>query len=469
MSATHPASEHPTDRLPVAIIGGGPIGLVASAHLVKAGLRPMLFEAGEGVGSNVRDWGHVRLFSPWKYLIDPVAAGFLDQGRWARPNDEDLPTGHEFVDGFLEPLVLHPDIRPHVHFSREVLGVTRKGMDKVKSSSREHSPFELTVRGPDGMERHLARAVIDASGTWGTPNPMGAGGVPAEGEVEHASQIRYGIPDVLGMDRRRYAGRTTLVVGSGHSAFNVVLDLVRLAESAAGTEIIWAIRRDQPGQMFGGGERDGLPARGSLGVTLKTLVDDGRVTFATGFRTTAIKSDERRRLSVWSGDGRVLAPVDRIVATTGFRPDLQILRELRLELDPWLEAPIRLAPLIDPNLHSCGTVYPHGFEELRHPEQDAFVVGMKSYGRAPTFLMLTGYEQVRSVTAALTGDMEAARDVQLVLPETGVCVTDLADDDCCGTIGVSDAVSAASCSVSGDCGSQTVTPVTATESQQCCA
>jgi hypothetical protein len=113
--------------------------------------------------------------------------------------------------------------------------------------------------------------------------------------------------------------------------------------------------------------------------------------------------------------------VDEIVATTGFRPDVSILREVRLELDPVVESPAVLAPLIDPNVHSCGTVPPHGAQELRQPEKDFYIVGMKSYGRAPTFLMLTGYEQVRSVVCALTGDEEGARDVRLVLPETGVC------------------------------------------------
>jgi hypothetical protein len=72
-------------------------------------------------------------------------------------------------------------------------------------------------------------------------------------------------------------------------------------------------------------------------------------------------------------------------------------------------------------VHSCGSVPPHGEAELRHPEAGFYVVGMKSYGRAPTFLMLTGYEQVRSVVAAIAGDMEAARNVELVLPATGVC------------------------------------------------
>ena len=111
----------------------------------------------------------------------------------------------------------------------------------------------------------------------------------------------------------------------------------------------------------------------------------------------------------------------RIVVATGFRPDLGILRELRVALDPAVEAPPALAPLIDPNLHSCGTVRPHGARELGHPEPGFYIAGSKSYGRAPTFLMMTGYEQVRSVVAEIAGDHAAAREVRLVLPETGVC------------------------------------------------
>jgi len=96
-----------------------------------------------------------------------------------------------------------------------------------------------------------------------------------------------------------------------------------------------------------------------------------------------------------------------------------------------------LAPLIDPNHHSCGTVPPHGVDELTHPELGYYAIGVKSYGRAPTFLLATGYEQARSVVAALAGDWEAARDVQLHLPETGVCSSTLALDgaeaeSCCG-------------------------------------
>ena len=120
-------------------------------------------------------------------------------------------------------------------------------------------------------------------------------------------------------------------------------------------------------------------------------------------------------------DGSHRIAADEVIAATGFRPDLTLLGELRLDLDDRVEAARALAPLIDPNVHSCGSVPPHGVDELAHPDAGVYMVGMKSYGRAPTFLLRTGYEQVRSVVAALAGDWEAARQVELELPETGVC------------------------------------------------
>jgi hypothetical protein len=124
-----------------------------------------------------------------------------------------------------------------------------------------------------------------------------------------------------------------------------------------------------------------------------------------------------------------------LIVATGFRPDLSFLRELRIALDPALECPLALAPLIDPNEHSCGTVRPHGARELAQPEFGFYFAGMKSYGRAPTFLMRTGYEQVRSIMADIAGDRAAAERVDLVLPETGVCSLSTAASEpssCCG-------------------------------------
>jgi hypothetical protein len=405
-------------QLPVAVIGAGPVGLAAAAHLIDRGIRPLVFEAGAAVGASMREWGHVRVFSPWEYNVDPVAEAMLQKAGWTAPDPAGYPTGDEIASRYLEPLAALEPIASALHLDARVQAVTKHGVDKLKDAGRDEAPFELIVD-EDGIERrHLARAVIDASGTWTRPNPLGAGGVPAAGERDHAGRIAYGIPDVLGDERARYAGRRVLVVGSGHSAFNAILDLVALRDSEPATEIVWAIRGGAPGSKYGGGGDDQLPARGALGAAVRGLVADGTVVLVGGFQTReVVEVDGRLRVA----DGERVLMADEIIAATGFRPDLQMLGELRLDLDDRVEATRALAPLIDPNLHSCGSVPPHGVDELSHPDAGVYMLGMKSYGRAPTFLLRTGYEQVRSVAAALAGDWESARQVDFVLPETGVC------------------------------------------------
>lgn len=412
-----------TGKLPVAVIGGGPVGLAAAAHLIAKGEEPIVLEAGPAVGASMLEWGHVRLFSPWKYALDKASVALLEATGWQAPDGEEYPTGRDIVERYLQPLAATPQMAPRIRLGARVESVSRLGYDKMKSTGREKAPFLIQVRTADGREEALlARAVIDASGTWRRPNPLGASGVPAPGERALSDRILYGIPDALGAHRERYAGRRTLVVGSGHSAFNAILDLIELAGEAPGTEITWAVRRPELGKIFGGGENDALAARGALGTRVRRMIDEGGVRVVTGFRLLELRETPDGIVAV--GDRETLAPVDEVVATTGFRPDLSILSELRLALDPAVESPASLAPLIDPNVHSCGTVRPHGAEELRHPEEDLYVVGMKSYGRAPTFLLLTGYEQVRSVVCALTGDWAGAREVRLELPQTGVCSFD---------------------------------------------
>jgi NADPH-dependent 2,4-dienoyl-CoA reductase/sulfur reductase-like enzyme len=406
------------EHLPVAVIGAGPVGLTAAAHLVSRGIEPIVFEAGDAVGASMREWSHVRVFSPWRYDVDPVAAELLAEHGWVAPPGGSYPTGGEIAERYLEPLAALPAIGGRLHLDARVTAVTRVGVDKLKDAGRDEAPFELRVERDGVEERHLARAVIDASGTWTRPNPLGAGGLPAVGERAHADGIVYGIPDVLGADRSRYAGKRVLVVGSGHSAFNAIVDLVALRELEPGTEIVWAVRSGDPERSFGGGEADQLPERGALGQAVRGLVEDGAVELVTTFQTEGVGADGER-LTVTDGERRIVA--DEVIAATGFRPDLTVLGELRLDLDDRVEAPRALAPLIDPNIHSCGSVPPHGVDELSHPDAGVYVVGMKSYGRAPTFLLRTGYEQVRSVVAALAGDWESARQVELVLPETGVC------------------------------------------------
>ncbi|WP_366655480.1 NAD(P)-binding domain-containing protein [Fodinicurvata sp. EGI_FJ10296] len=399
----------------IAVIGAGPVGLAAAAHLVGRSLKPMILEQADHVGAAIGQWGHVRVFSPWKYNIDEAATALLDEMPWMRPNPEDLPTGTEIVRDYLAPLAAHPAIAPHLILGARVTQVMREG--------RADQPLTIAWRGTDNVEHsHRVRAVIDASGTWGQPNPMGVNGGAVPGETQHSDRIAYGIPDIHGASRAEYAGRRVLVVGGGHSAVNVVLDLVRLRKSTPETEIVWALRSERVDKRLGGGSADQLPARGALGDAARQAVDSGTVTVLAPFAAQRIAADADNLIV----DGRhgtraISLDVDRVVVATGFRPDFSMLEGLSIAIDPVVEAPPALASLIDPALHSCGTVPPHGARELAHPEPGFYIVGAKSYGRAPTFLMMTGYEQVRSVVAEIAGDHAAANDVRLILPETGVC------------------------------------------------
>nr|WP_221379256.1 FAD-dependent oxidoreductase [Actinoplanes polyasparticus] len=424
------------DRLPVAVIGAGPVGLAAAAHLAGRGIPFTVLEAGDSAAAAVREWGHVRLFSPWRYNIDAAAARLLTDAGWVRPDDSRLPTGAQLADDYLQPLADLPALKQHVRYGARVVAVTRLGLDRLRSTGRAETPY--LIRLADGGDV-LARAVIDASGTWGTPNVLGASGIPAHGEAGAAAYVESALPDVLGRDRERFAGRRVLVVGAGHSAANTLLALAELAGQAPGTTVTWAIRAASPTRTYGGGSADALPARGALGSRLREHVESGAITVLTGFSVQAVTPGPD---GVEVSDGTRTVTADRIVSATGFRPDHGIVSELRLDLDPIMGSTRALAPLIDPNEHSCGTVPPHGIDELTHPEAGYHAIGVKSYGRAPTFLLATGYEQARSVVAALAGDWEAARDVRLDLPETGVCSSNVPLDSdtidgagpgCCGT------------------------------------
>ncbi|MFC5069072.1 FAD-dependent oxidoreductase [Flaviflagellibacter deserti] len=406
----------------VAIIGAGPIGLAAAAYLVKRGLKPVILEQGPSVGSSLRSWSHVRVFTPWSLNIDGAARELLMQRGWEEPEPDDLPTGADLVDRYLEPLARHPAIAEGLLLNAKVIAVARTDTDKL-GDRRKGTSFTVRWVDGEGCQNDVkAKAVIDASGTWGHPNPMGRNGLSILGEDELGDSILYGIPDIAGKLADEFAGKRTLVVGGGHSAINAVLDLVRLKDRDPATEVLWGLRRSGVDRLVGGGLNDALPGRGSLGLAAQREIDAGQVTLLAPFVAGSVsRKDGAVHVSASSPGGRTPLVVDRIVVATGSRPDFGFLRELRISIDAAVEAPPALAPLIDPNVHSCGTVSPHGAVELAHPESDFYIVGSKSYGRAPTFLMATGYEQVRSVVAEIAGDHIAAREVRLILPETGVC------------------------------------------------
>jgi hypothetical protein len=444
---TSATADQPTG-LPIVVIGAGPIGLAAAAHAAERGMPFVVLEAGSRAGAAVEEWTHVRLFSAWRELTDPAARRLLTAGgAWTAPDDDSYPTGGQWRETYLQPLadLLETTGDGKVRYASRVVGVSRTGRDLLVDSGREADPVAVHVLTPTGHERLLASAVVDASGTWTQPNPLGADGYPALGERENARRIAYGIPDftdpaVAG----RYAGKHVAVAGKGASAQGVLIGLAGLAARDADgprTRVSWLLRRPSVGDAFGGGDNDQLEQRGKLGQLAKAAASSGLVTNVTQFRTASVTTQADGRLTIASVDGQQVRDVDEVIVVTGFRPDFSFLSEVRLDLDPALGSARQLADQIHPDHHSCGDVAPHGFKELAQPEQNLYLVGMKSYGRAPSFLAMTGFEQVRSVVAALDGDLEAAAQVELVLPETGVCNGAGAFDDpvaeslgggCCG-------------------------------------
>lgn len=362
------------------------------------------------------------MFSPWEYNLDHASIDILEAYEWEKPVDHEVPTGAELIEKYLLPLSETKEIKPHLRLNSHVLAISRRRINKIKNYSRERAPFVLRVQTPHATVVIHARAVIDASGTWHNPNPSGADGLPAIGENNLTNKIFYGIPDILGKDEKKYKNRSVAVIGSGHSAINALLELSDLQQKSPNSKLCWILTKAKVEDAYGGLDADELPGRGKVGMRIKELVDSGNISvhlpyFVEEFETTK----DQVVIKGYQNNTNEHVLTDQVIVATGLRPDVSFLRELRVSLDYALECPQKLASLIDPNIHRCGSVAPHGEAELRHPEKDFYIVGMKSYGRAPTFLLATGYEQVRSVVAAIAGDWEAARNVKLSLPESGVC------------------------------------------------
>jgi thioredoxin reductase len=434
------------NALPIAIIGAGPVGLAAAAHLITKGEKFVIFESGQTIGSSILEWGHVRMFSPWQYNIDKNAKSLLEKIGWVSPNSDDIPNGKELVNDYLIPLSQLPEIQANLVLNTKVVGVAKKGIDKLKTTDRENRPFQIFVEIHEETKVYEAKAVIDASGTWKNPNPILSNGLWTKAERRLKDKIHYGIPDVLGELEAKYANKTVMVVGSGHSAINAMLDLARLKEKYFDTKIYWVLRKSHVSAVYGGQEKDGLPARGELGIRIQKLVESEMINVITPFYIIEVMA-EGETITVkgeLNGEVKSFSEIDEIIVCSGFRPDTSFLNEVRITLDSAVESVEALATLIDPNIHSCGTVRPHGEAELRQPEKGFYIVGMKSYGRAPTFLLATGYEQVRSIVAYITGDLEGAKEVHLELPETGVCSTNIITN-CCDSSTSATETKASSC------------------------
>ncbi|NER53018.1 MAG: NAD(P)-binding domain-containing protein [Symploca sp. SIO1A3] len=425
---------------PVIVIGAGPVGIAAAAHLHARGIAPLVLEKGNSAGSSMLEWGHVSVFTAWKNVVDKAVVGLLGNSNWQMPDEDKLPTGREIVEQYLQPAAATPELKNAIIYNAEVIGVSKQAHSKSSSTARDEADFTVHYKTPDN-EHHVlhSESVIDASGTWYNPNPIGLDGLPVPGESQNQDTIAYGIPDIANADRAQYEGKRTLVLGGGHSAINVILEMMTLRAANPDTKIYWGMRSNKLDKLTGSGINKRLPARAKLGIAAKEAIEAGELEVLVPLQVSRIeKTDSGLLLDILVDGEQNTIEVDRIVVSNGFRPDLSILREIRLDIDEIVEAPTKLAPLIDPNIHSCGSVKPHGVGELSHFDKNFYVVGIKAYGRAPSFLMLTGYEQVRSIAAELAGDHDAALNVELVLPsqkevEKDQDIPPLVSGACCPT------------------------------------
>ena len=402
-------------RNTLAIVGAGPIGLEAAFAAQDAGFDVHVFERGEP-GAHVLAWGHVRMFTPWRMNLGPVSRAHLRRGGWTAPDGESCPTGAEYVERYLQPLARLPELKDRIHTHAQVVHIGRRGLlkgDTPARGGRREQPFRLLVRDPGGRESFLhAYSAIDASGVFGQPNWAGDGGIPARSELYLAPQLSYFPDDVMGLARERYAGKRVLVVGGGTSAATTVASLARLASEAPGTHVVWATRRPLD-QLLPPIADDPLSERHALYAHARTLArgEDGTVTPIGGARIEGIEfnsATHRYRVTLMIGDQARVEEVDRIIVNTGYGPDDSLYRELQVHECYASRGPMKLsAALAGAGAADCLTVPAFGADALTNPEPDFFILGHKSYGRNPSFLLETGFKQVEDVVAAMAREQQA--------------------------------------------------------------
>jgi len=388
-------------RLPrIAILGAGPTGLEAALAAAERGLPFVVYDAAPSVAGHVRAWGHVEVFTPWDMNVSPRARAVLDA---AAPQGDDLPTGDELADRLYEPIAASDGVAPHLALGTRVRAVSREGLlksDEIGTGRRAEHPFRLLVEA-DGEERvEHADVVIDATGTFSNPNALGDGGIPAPGEraAEAAGQVEHHLPD-FAADPERWAGRTVLLTGAGHSAQTAARALAAFARDAAGTRVIWAVRSTDPD--WGTVPGDTLPARAALNATAAQLAAGGSdaVSLRRGVVTEALASASGDRLRVTLRNGSADdVEVDSVLALNGGVGDFGLYRQLQVHECYATAGPMRLAAtLLAASGGDCLALPASGPEALTNPEPGFFILGSKSYGRNSQFLLRTGWAQVDDV------------------------------------------------------------------------
>ena len=399
----------------LAILGAGPIGLEAALYARFLGYDVVLLEQGD-VADSVRRWGHVRMFSPFGMNRSPLglAAIQAQDESYQPPGENELLTGNEWVDRYLLPLSQTDLLADHLRTRTTVQFIGKEELlkgDLPGHPDRGDWSFRILVRDGEGRERiELADGVLDCTGVFRQANCLGHGGMPAVGEMSGCEWIERRLPDVLGSQRERYAGRHTLVIGGGFSAATNVVALAQLAREAPGTRVTWITRREGPagaGRPIPLIENDRLPERDRLARAANQLAADpaSEVTYWPATVVESIQRDSDERFTVQL-TGAQAGPhtFDRIIANVGFRPDIEIYRELQVHECYASQGPMKLAAALAGGASAdCLDQPACGPQTLVSPEPNFYILGSKSYGRKSNFLFSAGLAQIREVFT-LIGD-----------------------------------------------------------------
>ena len=403
----------------IAVIGAGPVGIEATLYARFLGYDVLLFDKGEAA-SHVLKWGHITLFTPFSMNSSPLGLAALSaqDPDYSPPDPAALLTGKQWVDQYLGPLAHSDLLVDSLRTNCEVTHVGRwnflKG-EAIGDEARADDEFRIVYRDADGTQcEERADIVIDASGVFSQPNHLGIGGVPALGEHSASNRIRRDLPDVAGADRATYSGATTLVVGSGYSAATTVAALSEVVQDDRG-RVIWLTRHGRAAPVAEIDD-DPLPARQAVAEAANQAVQSNKVDWIAENQVARVAMDSPEApLQVVLADGKELQ-VDQIISHVGFRPDVEMIRELQVHQCYASEGPMKLASALMDADADCMQQVSHGAASLVTPEPNFYILGAKSYGRNSQFLLRVAMEQIRDLFS-LIGDREAL-DLYANAPQT---------------------------------------------------
>jgi len=372
------------------VVGAGPMGLEAAIGALERGFAVTVLEKGR-VGENLRRYGATRLFSPFAMNVSARARHLLGD---SAPAADELLTGEEMAERVLEPLARTPLLARRIRTGNAVTAIGRARMtrrDLPGHPLRGERPFRILVETSRGEEVMEADAVLDASGVYDRPAAVGVGGIPARGEraldgalIQRLDALQAALPGL--------AGREVLLVGHGHSAAGALAAIAALPDPP---RVRWATRSPnrRPCVEVAG---DPLPERARVTAHANDLASSPPP-FLTVERRAGVEAFEPRagRVAVTLTGGRE-GTFDAVLGFTGYRPDLSFLSELALEVSPTSEGAAGVARALA-GVTDCLSVPKVCAADLDSGEPAFHLIGAKSYGRLPTFLLRNGIDQLETI------------------------------------------------------------------------